>query len=121
MADVYVNGTQVGAVDGFIGPCEFDATQAVKPGAENVLACRVDSTGPAPVGMFNFVGRWGGLYRECGGIPTILFPAARRPSRPTSTLRRSSISRTRWLACGARTRPPSPVNSLGSEKTSNAN
>jgi len=62
-ADVFVNGQQVGFVEGFLTPYEFDVTEAVTPGGENVLACRVDSTGPAPVGMFNFWGRWGGLYR----------------------------------------------------------
>jgi hypothetical protein len=62
-ANVYVNGKQVGTVEGFQTPYEFDATEAIRPGAENVIACRVDSTGPAPVGMFNFIGRWGGLYR----------------------------------------------------------
>lgn len=62
-AEVYVNGRKVGFVDGFLTPYEFDVTEAIKPNTEAVIACRVDSTGPAPVGMFNFIGRWGGLYR----------------------------------------------------------
>lgn len=63
-AVVYVNGKRVGQVEGFQTPYEFDATSAVQPGAVNTIACCVDSTGVAPVGMFNFIGRWGGLYRE---------------------------------------------------------
>lgn len=62
-ADVYVNGTKVGFVEGFVTPYEFDATDAIRPGAVNTIACRVDSTGSAPVGLFNFTARWGGLYR----------------------------------------------------------
>lgn len=63
-ADVFINNRLVGVVEGFLTPYEFDATEAIKPGTENVIVCRVDSTGPAPVGTFNLMGRWGGLYRE---------------------------------------------------------
>ncbi len=63
-AEVYVNGTKAGDVEGFLTPYEFDITGLVQPGAASVIACRVDSTGVAPVGMFNFIGRWGGLYRQ---------------------------------------------------------
>ena len=62
-AEVYVNGKKVGVVEGFVTPYEFDISEFVQPGAAAVIACRVDSTGVAPVGMFNFIGRWGGLYR----------------------------------------------------------
>ena len=71
---MYVNGKKVGQVEEFLTPWEFDATDAVKPGEENVIACRVDSTGPAPTGMFNFMARWGGLTRE-------VFLEARRDPR----------------------------------------
>jgi hypothetical protein len=63
-ADVYVNGKKVGAVESGTVPCEFDVTDALKPDAENVIACHVDSTGPARGGLSNYVCRWGGLYRE---------------------------------------------------------
>lgn len=62
-AEVYVNGKKVGVVEGFVTPYEFDISEFVQPGAAAVIACRVDSTGVAPIGMFNFIGRWGGLYR----------------------------------------------------------
>jgi len=62
-AEVFVNGSRVGSVDGFLTPYEFDVTDAAAPGATALIACRVNSGGPAPVGMFNFWGRWGGLYR----------------------------------------------------------
>jgi hypothetical protein len=74
-ADVYVNGVKVGFVEGFAVPYEFDVTEAVRPGAENLIVCCVDSTGPAPGGLFNFIGRWGGLYRgvhlEARSVPSI--------------------------------------------------
>ncbi|NQT38721.1 MAG: hypothetical protein HQ581_14595, partial [Planctomycetes bacterium] len=62
-AEVFVNGSHMGSVDGFLTPYEFDITDAAAPGATALVVCRVDSSGPAPVGMFNFFGRWGGLYR----------------------------------------------------------
>ena len=62
-ADVYVNGKHVGFVEDYVTPYEFDVTEAIRPGAVNTIACRVDSTSPAPTGLFNFVGHWGGLYR----------------------------------------------------------
>ena len=63
-ADVYVNGQKVGHVEGAITPYEFDVTEAVRLGGENTIVCHVDSTGAAPGGLFNMIGRWGGLYRE---------------------------------------------------------
>ncbi|MFV2069720.1 MAG: sugar-binding domain-containing protein, partial [Pirellulales bacterium] len=63
-ADIYVNGRNVGFVEEFLTPYEFDVTDAVRPGKENVIACCVNSTGVAPRGMFNMIGRWGGLNRE---------------------------------------------------------
>lgn len=73
--DVYVNGRKVGTAEHYLTPHEFDVTDAVRPGPDNVIACRVDSVAsshdphgepvvrPGPVGMFNFWGHWGGLYR----------------------------------------------------------
>jgi len=63
-ADVYVNGQKVGHVEGAITPYEFDVTEAIRVGDQNTIVCHVDSTGMAPGGLFNFIGRWGGLYRE---------------------------------------------------------
>jgi len=73
--DVYVNGRKVGSAEHFLTPFEFDITGAVQWGADNVISCAVDSvsgshnphrdpiTKPGPVGMFNYWGHWGGLYR----------------------------------------------------------
>lgn len=97
-AVVYVNETQIGRVEGFLTPYEFDATDVIRPGAVNTIACCVDSTGVAPVGMFNFIGRWGGLYRgvflEARSDPAIedLFvipDVAKRIARVRVILRRS--------------------------------
>jgi len=63
-ADVYVNGVKVGATESSTVPWEFDITDAVKLGGENIIACRVDSTGLASGGVVNFMCRWGGLYRQ---------------------------------------------------------
>ncbi len=73
--DVFVNGRKVGAVEHFVTPGEFDITDAVTIGAANVISVQVDSdvgvhnphkdpvVTPGPVGMFNYWGHWGGLYR----------------------------------------------------------
>ena len=63
-ADVYVNGVKIGAVEGSTVPWEFDITDAIKLGADNIIACRVDSTGLASGGVVNYMCRWGGLYRS---------------------------------------------------------
>lgn len=62
-ADVFVNGVLVGRSDSSTVPWEVDATDAVRVGVENSIACLVDSTGPASRGLVNYVCRWGGLYR----------------------------------------------------------
>ncbi len=41
LAEVWVNGIRIGLHEGVAEPFEFDATQAVKPGAGNFLAVRV--------------------------------------------------------------------------------
>jgi beta-galactosidase/beta-glucuronidase len=73
--DLFVNGRKVGAVEHFVTPYEFDITDAVTMGADNVISVQVDSdvgvhnphkdpvVTPGPVGMFNYWGHWGGLYR----------------------------------------------------------
>lgn len=74
--EVYVNGKNVGRVEHFMTPHEFDITTAVTAGSGNLLSCSVDSVSgchdphrepvvtPGPVGMFNYWGHWGGLYRS---------------------------------------------------------
>jgi hypothetical protein len=61
---VFVNGQAVGSHDGFMTPFRFDITEAAKIGGENVVAIRVDNSGGGPVGCFNYLGNWGGIYRS---------------------------------------------------------
>jgi hypothetical protein len=75
LGEVYVNEKHVGSVDHYLTPYEFDVTDFVRVGTENVISCQVDSRSgchdphrdpivrPGPVGMFNFWAHWGGLYR----------------------------------------------------------
>ncbi len=60
---VFVNGKMVGEHDGFMTPFRFDISEAVNAGAENVIALRVDNSGGGPMGCFNYLGNWGGVYR----------------------------------------------------------
>lgn len=71
---LFVNGQKVGEHDGFSAPFTFDVTEAVRPGADNVLALRIANPGEAPrdgpreqkpvrpTGMLNYLGNWGGIY-----------------------------------------------------------
>ena len=59
----YVNGKLVGSHDGFLTPFKFNISDAVRLGSENVIAVRVDNSGGGPVGCFNHIGNWGGIYR----------------------------------------------------------
>jgi hypothetical protein len=114
MGEVYVNGVHAGTVPHFVTPFEFDVTALVQVGGENVLACQVDSQSgchdphagplvkPGPVGMFNYWGHWGGLYRgvtlEARSDPYIdtLAVAAdtrKHTARTTLILRRSASGR----------------------------
>jgi beta-galactosidase len=61
--NVYVNGRLLGSHDGFSTPFRFDISDAVNAGAENTVALRVDNSGAGPVGCFNYMGNWGGIYR----------------------------------------------------------
>ena len=75
VGEVYVNGQPAGSVDHYVTPFEFDVTDLARIGSENVISVQVDSQSgchdphrdpivrPGPVGMFNFWGHWGGLYR----------------------------------------------------------
>ena len=63
MADVYVNGVHLGNHKGGFARFLFDATDALRPGADNVIAVRVDNgrLGIPPTSAdFTF---FGGLYR----------------------------------------------------------
>ncbi|HTV02597.1 MAG TPA: hypothetical protein VMF13_18755 [Luteitalea sp.] len=71
---VFVNGKEVGRHSGFSAPFSFDVTEAVKPGAANVVALRIanpgavpldgprEQKGDRPTGMLNYIGNWGGVY-----------------------------------------------------------
>jgi beta-galactosidase len=63
MADVYVNGVHVGNHKGGFARFRFDATSALKPGADNVIAVRVDNgrIGIPPTSSDFTI--FGGLYR----------------------------------------------------------
>jgi beta-galactosidase len=64
MADVYVNGVHLGTHRGGFARFRFDATGALRPGADNVIAVRVDNGRlgfPPTSGDFTF---FGGLYRD---------------------------------------------------------
>lgn len=71
---VFVNGKKLGEHRGFSSPFWFDATDAVRPGADNVVAIRIENPGSAPIegpreqeptyptGLLNYIGNWGGIY-----------------------------------------------------------
>jgi beta-galactosidase len=70
MADVYVNGTWLGAHRGGFARFRFDATQALVPGEDNLIAVRVDNgrLGIPPTSAdFTF---FGGLYRDVSLLAT---------------------------------------------------
>src|SRR5271157_929709 len=70
MADVYVNGVHLGNHKGGFARFRFDATAALKPGADNVIAVRVDNgrLGIPPTSAdFTF---FGGLYRDVSLLAT---------------------------------------------------
>ena len=71
---VFVNGREVGRHRGFSAPFSFDVTEAIAPGAANVIALRIanpgavplegprEQKGDQPTGMLNYIGNWGGVY-----------------------------------------------------------
>lgn len=71
---VFVNGQEVGRHRGFSAPFAFDVTEAIRPGAANVVALRIanpgavplegprEQKGEQPTGMLNYIGNWGGVY-----------------------------------------------------------
>ena len=80
--EAYVNGRKVGRIESFVSPYEFDVTDIVRPGADNVVTVRVDSgstdaiarnnlfgaaalgdpnSANGYVGMTQFLAKWGGI------------------------------------------------------------
>ncbi len=77
IADVWVNGVHLGRHAGAFTRFRVDATDALRPGADNVLAVRVDNSKPAPGSSTEFVVpisgdfyMFGGLYRPVSMIVT---------------------------------------------------
>jgi beta-galactosidase len=69
-AEVYVNGVRLGSHQGGFARFRFDATGILKPGADNVIAVRVDNgrLGIPPTSAdFTF---FGGLYRDVSLLAT---------------------------------------------------
>jgi len=71
----FVNGSEAGRHDGFSAPFRIDVTQWLQPGQQNTVALLVDNTAASlrqlplsehdysrPVGAFNYMGNWGGIY-----------------------------------------------------------
>jgi beta-galactosidase len=71
VTEVWVNGRNVGRHEGGFARFRFDVTDMVKPGADNVIAVRVDNSknvNVAPLsGDFTV---FGGIYREVGMLVT---------------------------------------------------
>ena len=64
MADLYVNGAHQGNHKGGFARFRFDVTDALKPGADNVIAVRVDNSDLGiPPASADFT-LFGGLYRD---------------------------------------------------------
>src|SRR5450631_4080606 len=70
MADVYVNGVHLGNHRGGFARFRFDATDALRPGSDNLIAVRVDNGElgiPPAASDFTL---FGGLYRDVGLLAT---------------------------------------------------
>jgi beta-galactosidase len=71
VTQVWVNGRDIGRHEGGFARFRFDVTDALKPGADNVIAVRVDNSknvNVAPLsGDFTL---FGGIYREVGILVT---------------------------------------------------
>ena len=74
MTTLFVNGQRIGEHDGFSAPFSFDVSEALRPGADNIIALRIANPGEVPregpreqkplrpTGMLNYIGNWGGIY-----------------------------------------------------------
>lgn len=77
IADIWVNGTKVGAHQGGFSRFRVDVTSALRPGAQNILAVRVDNTKPVAgsttADVLPLTGDFfvhGGLYRSVKLVTT---------------------------------------------------
>lgn len=73
---LFVNGVDLGERDGFNAPFSYDITRAIQFGRDNVIALRIENPAfnveaspdkqiPAlPVGMFDYIANWGGIYGD---------------------------------------------------------
>jgi beta-galactosidase len=77
IAEVWLNGRYLGKHSGAFARFRFDATEAIRPGADNVLAVRADNSRPelgsstqdiVPLSGDFFI--FGGIYREVSLIET---------------------------------------------------
>lgn len=76
MTRVFVNGVDLGEHNGFNAPFSFDVSHAIRPGEENIVALRVENPpfdtlespekqiATLPVGMFDYIANWGGIYGD---------------------------------------------------------
>jgi beta-galactosidase len=66
-ADVWVNGVYLGHHETYVTAFKYEITDIVKPGAELIIAIRVDNRLAYPndmTGCFSWFVNWGGLYRS---------------------------------------------------------
>lgn len=79
---LFVNGTAIGTHDGFSAPFEFDVSDAIRPGRDNMIALRVSNPGATDLespdkqagaqatGMLNYIANWGGIYSHVRLVAT---------------------------------------------------
>ena len=77
IAEVWLNGKYLGKHSGAFARFRFDATEAIRPGADNVLAVQADNSRPEPgsstqdvVPLSGDFFIFGGIYREVSLIET---------------------------------------------------
>ena len=61
---VWVNNVEVAKLDSWCGTYRYEITDLVKPGERAKIVVEVDNRAPSKKGCFNYVHRWGGLYRD---------------------------------------------------------
>ena len=60
----WVNGKTVAWVDNYCGTYKYDITDLVQPGKQAVVVAAVNNLMPSRKGLFSYVHRFGGLYRD---------------------------------------------------------
>ena len=70
----WVDGQSVAHVDSYCGTYKVDITAHVKPGRDAVIVAKVRNDVPSRKGLFNWIERFGGLYRsvELQATPDVL-------------------------------------------------